>query len=170
MLLTQKRLLFVNTNLTTLVLLVDNGSLKTFDIFLTLGLRKYGNAVILFAMNNFYLPHSNENVRGIVSKAFLIVSYSMGSILSKICEFQTKRLAARERRRRGRGNSHSIDFRCMMQNLKTRLGLMATLARVAKCLLGRTRRALFRNSRNSVLKILSKVVFPETFPSESFQF
>ena len=32
---------------------------------------------------------------------------------------------ARERRRRGRGNGHSIDFRCMMQNLKTRLRLMA---------------------------------------------
>ena len=33
---------------------------------------------------------------------------------------------SRERRRRGRGNGHSIDFRCVMQNSKTRLRLMAT--------------------------------------------
>ena len=33
---------------------------------------------------------------------------------------------SRERRRRGRGNGHSIDFRRLMRNLKTRLQVMAT--------------------------------------------
>ena len=48
----------------------------------------------------------------------------------------------RECRRRGRGNGHSIDFRCMMRDLKTRLWLMATCAaRVHRALVGKNEKS-----------------------------
>ena len=46
-------------------------------VLLSFGLWKYDIPVIRFALNNLFLSHNNESVRGGVMKAFLVVSYSM---------------------------------------------------------------------------------------------
>ena len=50
------------------------------SLFLSLGLWKYATLAIRFSANNPLLSHNNENFRGGIIKAFLIVSYSVESM------------------------------------------------------------------------------------------
>ena len=45
------------------------------SVFLSFVLSKYGHPAIHFSINNLFLSYNNENVRGGVIKAFLVVSF-----------------------------------------------------------------------------------------------